>query len=213
MTSEPSKLITSLDQLSPEQASELVNYVKAYNQYVKDFQQYQTEWTRYCTEYYNKYGHYPNTTTQTPQTSSETVTTSLVRTNVDVDELAKNLNLKTGKSIIFSVYYKTTPTGKEMSNVAFNAVKKLYPEADVLKKQSSDPKLICSIILVSLGGTPFNSRVWAKEHGIERHYTDTNMSDEKDILKALEEAVKSAASLRDQKEDKEYEYYSRILSE
>ena len=149
---------------------------------------------------------------QTSQPTSSTSTTSTSIQNVPAENLARELNIETGKSIVFSVNYKTTPTGKEMMETAANAVKALYPEADILKKQSSDPNVICSIVLVSVGGDPFNYKIWQKEHTVERHFTDTNQSMAQEIQKAAKEAVKSADSLRGEGADKEYELYSRLLS-
>ena len=99
-----------------------------------------------------------------------------------------------------------------MMEVAVKALQTLYPNAVILKKQGSEAKVICSVLLVSMAGEPVNYKVWTKEHGIERHYTDTRHSDAKTIQESAEEAVKAAASIRNQDKNKEYEYYSRLLS-
>lgn len=214
MSTEQSNLITSLDQLSYEEAVELVNYVKALNKYQIDFQEYTNKLNQYYIDYYAIYGHYPNTaaqpemTQQQQQQQSSTVSTGLTR-----EELAKALDLETGNTIVFSVNYKTTPTGKELMEVAEKALKAIYPAADVMRKQSSDPNIICSVMLVSMGGSPINYRVFVKEHGIERHFTDTLQALGKEIQKSAKEAVNSAATLQHDSGDKEYEYYSRLLSE
>ena len=212
MTSNTFDLITSLNDLPPEQILELVSYIKQLQHYNTNLQTYNLNLQQYYTSYYLQHGYYPNTNPQS-QPQQQVAPSSPLIEKQNLSERARELNLETGAGLVFSVNYKTTPTGKETMESSVTALKSLYSHADILPKQSSDPKVICSVTLVSMGGQPINYKVWVKEHGIERHYTDTLQSDAKALQSAAEDAVQAAATLRSEGRDKEYEYFSRILSD
>ncbi|KAH7821509.1 uncharacterized protein MONOS_9534 [Monocercomonoides exilis] len=214
-------IITSVEQLSAEQLKELKEYISAYTKYQEEMQLYLQQWTQYCTWYYSMYGTYPNTNAHGDNTSATSMqVTSTLPSQQSSEENQQSLQIQEEPSfnsqLVFAICYKTTKSGRAMIEVAEAAIKKIYPDATVLRKQSADPQAICSVVLVSAGGRPINDKVWVKVHDIQHHFMSTPQSDQEEIEKSIKEAVESISHLMGKEktsEDIEYEKYTALLSE